>query len=415
VRVPPLLRENQPFRRFWAAQTVSLVGDQITVIALPLVAVLALDASAAQMGYLFAAELAPNLFFSLHAGAWIDRRGRRRQLMIATDLMRAGLIGSIPLAYAFDGLTFPHLLVVGFLMGTMSVLFQVSYSALFVALLPRDRYVDGASLLHGTRAFSYVAGPSAGGVLVQALSAPVTLFVDAVSYVVSALFLRRVAATEPETERAGRGHVVAGVRYIFGSPVIRAALGATATINFFNFVFFTLFILYATRELGVLPGTLGLVLGAGAVGGVIGSVATAAIGRRIGLGPAFALGCVLFPAPLLLVPLAGGPEWLVLAFLFLAEFASGLGVMVLDINAGAISAAIVPDRLRSRVSGAYMVVNYGVRPIGALVAGALGTWIGVRATLFVGTAGAILGVLWLLPSPILGLRQLTEAEDGGPR
>jgi MFS family permease len=415
VRVPPLLRENQPFRRFWAAQTVSLVGDQITVIALPLVAVLALDASAAQMGYLFAAELAPNLFFSLHAGAWIDRRGRRRQLMIATDLMRAGLIGSIPLAYAFDGLTFPHLLVVGFLMGTMSVLFQVSYSALFVALLPRDRYVDGASLLHGTRAFSYVAGPSAGGVLVQALSAPVTLFVDAVSYVVSALFLRRVAATEPETERAGRGHVVAGVRYIFGSPVIRAALGATATINFFNFVFFTLFILYATRELGVSPGTLGLVLGAGAVGGVIGSVATAAIGRRIGLGPAFALGCVLFPAPLLLVPLAGGPEWLVLAFLFLAEFASGLGVMVLDINAGAISAAIVPDRLRSRVSGAYMVVNYGVRPIGALVAGALGTWIGVRATLFVGTAGAILGVLWLLPSPILGLRELPEAEDGGPR
>jgi MFS family permease len=415
VRVPPLLRENQPFRRFWAAQTVSLVGDQITVIALPLVAVLALDASAAQMGYLFAAELAPNLLFSLHAGAWIDRRGRRRQLMIATDLMRAGLIGSIPLAYAFDGLTFPHLLVVGFPMGTMSVLFQVSYSALFVALLPRDRYVDGASLLHGTRAFSYVAGPSAGGVLVQALSAPVTLFVDAVSYVVSALFLRRVAATEPETERAGRGHVVAGVRYIFGSPVIRAALGATATINFFNFVFFTLFILYATRELGVSPGTLGLVLGAGAVGGVIGSVATAAIGRRIGLGPAFALGCVLFPAPLLLVPLAGGPEWLVLAFLFLAEFASGLGVMVLDINAGAISAAIVPDRLRSRVSGAYMVVNYGVRPIGALVAGALGTWIGVRATLFVGTAGAILGVLWLLPSPILGLRELPEAEDGGPR
>jgi MFS family permease len=148
---------------------------------------------------------------------------------------------------------------------------------------------------------------------------------------------------------------------------------------------------------------------------VIGSVVTAAIGRRIGLGPAFALGCVLFPAPLLLIPLAGGPEWLVLACLFLAEFASGLGVMVLDINAGAISAAIVPDRLRSRVSGAYMVVNYGVRPIGALVAGALGTWIGVRATLFVGTAGAILGVLWLLPSPILGLRALPEAEDGGPR
>lgn len=412
--MPPLLRENVPFRRFWAAQTVSLVGDQITLIALPLAAVIALDASAAQMGYLFAAELAPNLLFSLHAGAWADRRGRRRQLMISTDLVRALLIGSIPVAFALDALTFPHLLVVGFLMGSMAVLFQVSYSALFVALLPRDDYVTGASLLHGTRAFSYVAGPSAGGVLVQVLSAPVTLALDAVSYVVSALFLRRVEATEPEVEQPGRGHVVAGVRYIFGSPVIRAALGATATINFFNYVFFTLFVLYATRELGVSPGALGLVLGAGAVGGVIGSIVTGAIGRRIGLGPAFALGCVLFPAPLLLIPLAGGPTWTVLALLFLAEFVSGLGVMVLDINAGALSAAIVPDRLRSRVSGAYMVVNYGVRPLGALVGGALGTWIGVRETLFVGTAGALLGVLWLLPSPVLGLRTLPEAEEAQP-
>jgi MFS family permease len=411
MRLPPLLRENVPFRRFWAAQTVSLVGDQITLIALPLVAVLALDATPAQMGYLFAAELAPNLLFALHAGAWVDRRGRRRQLMISTDLVRAALVGSIPLAYALDALTFPHLLVVGFVMGTMSVLFQVSYSSLFVALLRRDQYVVGASLLHGTRAFSYVAGPSAGGLLVQALSAPVTLVVDAVSYLVSALFLRRVNAVEPATEEPGRGHVVAGVRYIAGSEIIRAALGATATINFFNFVFFALFILYATRELDVSAGTLGLVLGAGAVGGVIGSVVTGRVGRRIGIGPAFALGCVVFPAPLLLIPLADGPKWLVLACLFAAEFGSGLGVMLLDISAGAIAAAIVPDRLRSRVSGAYTVVNYGVRPLGALAGGALGTWIGVRETLWIATAGALLGVLWLLPSPILRLRELPEPEE----
>jgi MFS family permease len=414
MRLPPLLRENVPFRRFWAAQTVSLVGDQITLIALPLVAVLALDATPAQMGYLFAAELAPNLLFALHAGAWVDRRGRRRQLMLATDVARAALIGSIPVAYALDALTFPHLLVVGFLMGTMAVLFQVSYSALFVALVPRERFVDAASLLHGTRAFSYVAGPSAGGLLVQAVTAPVTLVLDALSYLVSALFLRRVEAVEPPVEAPGRGHVVAGVRYIAGSPVIRAALGATATINFFNFVFFALFILYATRELDVSAGTLGLVLGAGAVGGVIGSVVTGRVGRRIGIGPAFALGCVLFPAPLILIPLADGPKWLVLACLFAAEFGAGLGVMMLDISAGAISAALIPDRLRSRVSGAYMVVNYGVRPLGALVGGALGTWIGVRETLWLATVGGLLGVLWLLPSPVLGLRELPETEDGGP-
>ena len=383
------------------------------MIALPLVAVLALDASAAQMGYLVAAELAPNLLFSLHAGAWIDRRGRRRQMMIATDLGRAALIGSLPLAYAFDALTFPHMFVVGFLMGTLAVLFHVSYNAVFVALVPRERFVEGGSILNGSRAFSYVAGPAIGGILVQAISAPATLVLDGCSYLASALFLRGVDVEEPETEPPGKGHVVAGLRFVLGNPIIRAALGATATINFFNFVFFALFILYATRSLDVRPGTLGLVLGAGAVGGVVGSLVTGRVARRIGIGPAFAVGCIVFPAPLLLVPLAEGPEWVILGCLFLAEFGSGLGVMMLDISAGAIFAALIPDRLRSRVSGAYMVVNYGVRPLGALVGGALGSSIGLRPTLWIATAGALAGFLWLLPSPILGLRELPEPVDGG--
>lgn len=410
--IPPLLRENARFRRFWLGQSVSLLGDQVTVIALPLVAVLVLDATPAQMGYLFAFELAPNLLFSLHAGAWVDRRGRKRQLMIATDVGRALALGSIPVAYAFDALTYPHMLAVGFVMGTLSVLFYVSYSSLFVALVPRDRFVEGSSIVNGSRALSYVGGPSLGGALVQALSAPVTLVVDTCSYVVSALFLRSVQVEEPAAEAPGKGHVVAGLRWVFGNPIVRAALGATATINFFNFVFFALFILYATKSLDVAPGTLGLVLGAGAAGGVLGSLVTGRISRRMGIGPAFALGCVLFPAPLLLIPLAGGPKPVVLACLFLAEFGAGFGVMVLDISAAAISAAIVPDRLRSRASGAYMVVNYGVRPLGALVGGGLGSWLGLRPTLWIATAGALAGILWLLPSPILGLRTLPEAELG---
>ena len=410
--VPPLLRESPTFRRFWAGQAISLLGDQISLIALPLVAVLALDADAAQMGYLVAAELAPNLLFSLHAGAWADRRARKRSTMIATDAGRALLIGSIPVAYAFDSLTFPHMLVVAFLMGTLSVLFHVSYSSLFVSIVPRERFLEGGSIMHGSRAFSFVAGPSIGGVLVQVLSAPAALVADAFSYVLSALFLRSVDAAEPEPEAPGKGHVVAGIRFVAGSPIVRAALGATATINFFNFVFFALFILYATRSLDIEPGTLGLVLGAGAVGGLIGSLVTAGVARRIGVGPAFALGCVLFPAPLLLVPLAGGADWIVLSCLFLAEFGSGLGVMILDISAGAIFAAVIPHRLRARVSGAYMVVNYGVRPLGALVGGALGTWIGLRETLWIATGGALLGVLWLLPSPLLQLKELPEDGEG---
>ena len=198
---------------------------------------------------------------------------------------------------------------------------------------------------------------------------------------------------------------------MFGNSIVRAALGATATINFFNFVFFALFILYATESLGIEAGALGLVLGAGAVGGVIGALVTNRVARRIGIGPAFAVGCVVFPAPLLLVPLAEGPQWVILACLFLAEFGSGIGVMMLDITASAIFAAVIPERLRSRIVGAYTVVNYGVRPLGALAGGALGSSIGLRPTLWIATAGALTGFLWLLPSPILGLRELPEAED----
>jgi MFS family permease len=413
--VPTLLRENREFRNVFAAHSISLVGDQITLIALPLTAVLVLDAGAAEMGYLTAAGLVPYLLFSLHAGAWVDRRGRRRRTMIVADVGRAVVVATVPVAYALDVLTIEQLLVTEFLVGSLAVLFSVADTALFVAVVPRARYVEGQSLLNGSRAFSYVAGPTAGGLLVQALTAPAALVIDACSYLFSAFFLGRIAPVEPPTEEAKRGHVAAGLRFIRDSPVVRASLAATATVNFFNFVFWALFVLYVTRELDIPPGTLGLVLGAGAVGGVIGSIVTGPIGRRIGIGPAFVVGCIGFPAPLLLVPLAEGPRWLVVSALFLAEFGSGLGVMLIDISAGAMFAAIIPHRLRARVSGAYSMVNYGVRPLGSLVGGALGSTIGLRPTLWIATVGALAGVLWLLPSPIPRLRDLPEPEEAdGP-
>ena len=409
--LPPLLRENRVFRRFWTGQSISLMGDQVTLIALPLSAVLILDANAAQMGYLVAAELTPNLLFALHAGAWVDRRGRRRQIMIATDLARGAVLATIPIAYAFDALTMPQLYIVAFAVGTMSVFFSVSYAALFIAVVERESYVTASSLLAGSRAFSFVAGPSVGGVLVQILKAPVTLLLDSISYLFSAGFLASISPEEPPTETGERGHVVAGIKYVLRNRTMRASLLATATINLFNFAFHALFILYAVRSLHVRPGTLGLVLGAGAVGGLIGSVATSRLSRRIGIGPAFFVGCVLFPVPLLLVPLAGGPKWLVLAMLFLAEFRSGLGVMILDISAASIFAALVPDRLRSRVSGAYTLVNYGVRPVGSLLGGLLGTALGLQPALWIATACAISGFLWLIPSPIPRMRELPETEE----
>jgi MFS family permease len=410
VRLPPLLRELH-FRRYWLGQTVSLFGDQITLIALPLTAVLVLNAGPAEMGYLVAAELAPALLFSLHAGAWIDRRGRRRTTMIATDLGRAALIATIPLAYALDALTMGHLYVVAFLTGTLVVLFQVASASLFSTLVRRDQYVSASSWLYGSRAFSFVAGPSVGGVIVQVFKAPLALVIDAVSFLASAAFLATIDPPEAAVAEEERGHVAEGLRYIRRTPTIRAALVTTATINFFNFMFWALFILFATKTLGIEPGALGLILGAAAVGGLIGAVAAGPVSRRIGIGPAFALSCLLFTAPLVLVPLAGGPRPVVIAMLLTAEFLSSVGVMILDISAGAIFAAHIPQQLRARVSGAYGFVNNGVRPLGSLAGGTLGAWIGLRPTLWIAALGAILGCLWLLPSPLPRLRELPEASE----
>ncbi len=292
------------------------------------------------------------------------------------------------------------------------MLFDLSYPTLFVSLASRDRYLEGNSLVHGSRSFSYVAGPSLGGLLTSAFSAPVALLGDAVSFLASALFLGRVRAEEPpiepEEEPGLKAQLAAGLRFIGGNPIFRPTLTAVATLNFFNYAFQALFVLYATRTLGIAAGTLGLVLGAGAVGGLIGAFAAARIGHALGVGRAFFLGCVLFTLPLVLIPLADGPQWLILGMLFVAEFWSGLGVMILDINAGSMMFALTPDRLRSRATGAFNVVNWGIRPLGALAGGAVGTLIGVRPTLWVATVGALAGALLLLPSPVFGLRELPE-------
>jgi MFS family permease len=404
--IPPILRENTNFRRYFIGQSISMLGDQVSLIALPLTAVLALHATPAQMGALLTVALIPNLIFSLHAGVWVDRRGRRRQVMLATDLGRGLLIATVPVAYALGHLTWAHLYVVAFLSGTLSVFFFVAYGAFFQVVVPREDYVAANSLIHGSRAFSFLAGTSLGGVLVQLLRGPYALALDAVSYAWSAFFLGRIDAEEPPGASHESGGLLSGVSWIRRNAIIRAELLGVATLNLFNFMFFALFLLYATRSLGVRPATLGIVLGAASIGTLSGSFVTARISRRIGVGPTFIIGCFLFPAPLILVPAAGGPHWFVLGLLFVSEFLSGVGLMLLDIMAGTISAGTVPTALRSRVSGAFMVVNYGVRPLGTTLGGILGTVIGVRSTLWIATVGALLGLAWLLPSPIRHLRDV---------
>lgn len=259
--LPALLREVG-FRRYWTGLTVSALGDQVSAIALPLIAVLAVHAGAAQMGYLAAATWLPYLLFALPAGAWADRRSRRRRVMIAADLGRVALIATIPLAYAFDALTLPQLYLVALGVGTLSVLFDVCNAQVFNSLVPSARYVEGNSLVSGSRAMSQIAGPGIGGLLVQLLSAPLALLADALSFAASALCLSRIAPIEPPGERRTRGQLAEGGRFIVRSPIMRAALASTATVNFFTFMVAALFVLYATTTLHLAPGLLGAVLGA---------------------------------------------------------------------------------------------------------------------------------------------------------
>ncbi|HWG02708.1 MAG TPA: MFS transporter [Trebonia sp.] len=411
--VPALLRD-QVFRRYWSATTVSLFGDQVSSIAVPLTAVLALHAGAAEMGFLTALQWLPSLLFGMHAGAWADQRGRRRETMIACDLGRFLLLATVPVCYALHVLTLWQLLAVVFAAGTLSALFSVCDGTLFVSIVEPSRYVDGQSLIYGSRALSFMGGPSLGGLLTQLLSAPFAIAADSLSFLGSAFFLRRISPAEPPADD-GTGGVLAGLSFIARSAIVRSSLIGVAVINFFNLMFSALVTLYAIRVLHVPAGVLGLVLGAGAAGGVIGAALTKRLCARLGAGLTYVLGCLGFTAPLALVPLAPVPvlvaghgavtgEPAVLAMLFAAEFLSGFGVMVLDISIAAIFAVVIPPSVRSRVSGAFQAINYGTRPPGALLGGLLGSVLGLREALWIAVAGAVAGALLLLPSPLPGFR-----------
>jgi MFS family permease len=414
-RIPELLRETA-FRRYWSAQTISMFGDQISSIALPLVAVLALHAGPAQMGVLAALVWLPNLLFGLHAGAWVDRRGHRRATMITADIGRAVLLTSVPVCYLLGVLTLWQLYSVAFAVGAFGVLFTVSNPTLFVALVPEGKYVTGNSLIYGSRALSFVGGPSVGGVLAQLLTAPGAVLADALSFIGSAFFLARIRPTEPPTADKADGSLLAGAKFIKSSPIVRSSLLSVSIINFFNFIFFALLVLYATRSLHVKPGLLGLVLGVGAVGSVLGAMVTSRLADRFGAGRVYVAGCLLFTAPIALVPAASGPRPVVLAMLMAAEFIAGFGVMALDITIGAIFAVVIPDELRSRVSGAFQAVNYGTRPLGGLTGGLLGTLIGTRTTLWIAAIGGVIGFFFLLPGPLpkFTLPKPAEAENIAP-
>ncbi|HZM75029.1 MAG TPA: MFS transporter [Candidatus Limnocylindrales bacterium] len=408
--VPALLREVN-FRRYWSAQTISFMGDQVSMIALPFVAIAVLDASVQQMALLSAALTAPYLILSIHAGAVVDALGRHRTTMVSMDVVRAVLLLSIPVAYLFGVLTMTQLYLVALLATAHSVVFNVATKGLFATLVPRTSYVSAASLTKGSFSFSWVAGPSLGGALVQMLTAPVAIVVDVASYLASAVLLRSISVDEPARDRSGRARVREGLSFVWRTTTLRVKVIAGALLNLFYSVYFTLLIVFAVRELGLSAGIVGLAIGVGAVGALSGTVVTPRITRRIGLGATFILGSLVYPAALVLVPVADGDRWLAFGLLATAEFVSSVGLMMCDISGSSIQQALTPDRFRARVQGAYMAVVYGTRPVGALLAAGLGAWLGLRTAMLIAVIGGVLSVLPLLWSPIAGMRELPAQAD----
>ena len=382
------------------------IGDRITGLALPLTAILLLHARPAEMGYLTAAGLLPFLLLSLPVGVWLDRRGRRRSLMILSDIGRMLLLLSIPAAFITGWLTLIQLYIVVGVVGVMQVVFDLAYPSVVTTVVGPDDYLSASTLLQGSRAVSQLVGPGLAGYLVEVLTAPIALVVDAASFVVSAIGLATMATKQEEpVTLAEPKDVTEGLRFVWASAPARLILIALSIANFFNYIFSTLYVLYATRSLHIHPAMLGLIFSVGAIGTALGAIVAAPLARKLGTGNVLAIGVALFTVPLILVPLAGGHRIDIIGFLVIAELGSGFGVMLLDISFASMALSLIPNAIRSRANGAFTFINYGVRPIGALAGGWLPGLVGIHGTLWLATVGACFSGLWLLPKVVRTVRE----------
>jgi MFS family permease len=415
VPAPAPLRRNRGFMLFWTGQSISLLGDQVSLLALPLIAVALLHASTFQVSALTAATWCPAILGAA-AGTWIDRRPNKRAIMLSADLGRALILLTIPVAALLGQVTLVQLYLVALLTGAISMLFNTTYYAFFARLVPRESYIAANSRLSTSQSAAYVAGPPLGGVLVQTLTAPVAVLVDAASFLASAALIWRIRLpakeTKPEISEADaeerdpaapsvRRELKQGWHFVIHDPIMRASLAGTTTINFFTFLTGTsLIVLFATRALGLSAAIIGAALGAGAIGSLLGALLAGRAAAWLGVGRTVATAAVLFPAPFALIAAAGGPTGLRAGVLGAAEFLAGVGVMLFDVNQNAILTAAVPDGMRARVTGLYSSINYGVRPVAALVGGLLATHVGLRATFLAVAVGGSLSLVWFLVSPI---------------
>jgi MFS family permease len=408
-----LLRDRD-FRQLFLADTISQFGTQITMIALPLVAVLALHATAFEVGLLAACETAAFLLVGLPAGAWVDRM-RRRVVLVNGDLGRAVLIGSIPVAWWTGVLTMPQLYAVAVLAGVLTVFFDVAYQSYLPHLVGTDKLVEGNSKLQAVGSVAQLTGPALGGLLVQWLTAPFAIGLDALSYLGSAAFVGLIRKREARVARKPDAHlgreIAEGLRFVLANRLLRAIAACTATANLFGGILTTMLILYLARDLHLAPGAIGLFLSTFGMGALIGVALVAPSARLLGQGPTIWVSILLGGLAGLLIPV-GAPGWR----LWLAAgggVVSGVMTVVYNVTQVSYRQALTPDALLGRMNATMRFLVWGTLPLGGLLGGVLGTVFGVHQALWIGAAGETLAAVPVFFSPLRTQREL-RAETPSP-
>jgi MFS family permease len=403
------LWQHADFLRLWAGETVSLVGSQVTTLALPLTAIILLKATAMQLGLLYAAGFAPFLFLTLFAGVWVDH-SRRRPILLVTNIGRAVLLSLIPILALLGWLRMEYLYVIAVLVGCLTVFFYLAFQAFLPILVQREHLVEGNGKLSASQSIAEISGPGLAGVLVQIVTAPIAIEVDALSFFVAAASLALIRMPEPvpasATNMRSLLHEIGeGLRVTFSNRYLRAFAGEAATYNLFWQVILSVFVLYAVRELHYSSGIVGLLFAVGSVGALCGALLTGSAALRFGVGLTIVGAAALGDGPLLVLPFITRSTTGALALLSGAFFLQGMGITGCNVHVDSIRQGLIPDRLQGRVNASYRLLVSGALPVGALLGGFLGTWIGLQLTLLVGALGLLSTWLWIVFSPIPRLRR----------
>jgi MFS family permease len=412
------LWRHADFLKLWSAETISQFGTQVSLLALPFVAIVVLDASPFAVAALGTVEFLPFLLFTLPAGVWVDRLPRRAILIVA-DYGRAALLFTVPVAYALDVLTMAQLYVVGFVVGTFTVFFDVAYQSYLPSLVERERIIEGNSKLEVSRTTAQITGPGVAGSLIGLITAPYAVLLDAVSFLGSGLFLTTIRKAEQKPAKAEgskprmRTELWEGLQYVVHHPLLRPQALCTGTSNFFSNVMFAVFLVYAVRTLDLSAAEVGLIFTIGGLGGLAAAVTSQRITRRFGVGRTTIGTALMWGSAAFLVPLA--PQDFPHPFLIAFGLISSFAIVVYNITQVSLRQAITPERIQGRMNSVMRFLVWGTIPLGSLVGGALGSTVGLRETLFVGAAGQLLaGLPIMLSRAQRTLGQIPEPEAEEP-